>query len=175
VVAGDNRLAGTLGFDHHRQLLEQFLSAQGYRVVDATQTDDSDLIVFLSYGIDQGHTEASAEPSGLSMGAGFDTGSTGRHSSMLYGSYWMPIYASAADTSNSETLYTSAVAVDIVERSSLGDGDPKRLYEGRARSRNRCASITPIFDEMLTALFVDYPGVSGETHTKTIKSNGDSC
>ncbi len=143
IVAGDKRLEDTLEFDHHRQLLEQFLSKQGFHIVAADSSHDSHLLGFLSYAIDSGHSPIRSEPS--------------------------------ADTRSSEVRYSSAIAVDIVERNNLRGSDPLRLYQGRARSSSNCALITPIFNQMLSALFEDFPGVSGQTQTKTIRSNGHSC
>lgn len=171
VMAGDKRLEGTLEFNHHRQLLEQFLIAQGYRPVSADQAgDEPDLLAFLSYGIDGGRAERGSEPGGMTMGIG--VGSGGHRFGTL--SYLIPMYSTPTH-SGSEVIYTSAIAIDIVERANLKDNDPQRLYEGRARSSSRCAAITPIFDEMLSALFEDFPGVSGQTQTKNIKSSGDNC
>ncbi|MEH6651395.1 MAG: hypothetical protein V7707_15320 [Motiliproteus sp.] len=178
VVAGTEELKDTLNFDHHRKLLEQYLSAQGYQVVPSPADNSpptSDYTAFLSYGIDAGNTEVIADNSGMSVGIGVGASSAGRRHSAMYGSYRMPLYGSSAGSNSSETRYTSAIAVDIVDSASLNSDKPIRLYEGRARSSSSCAAITPIFNEMLTALFEDFPGVSGETQTIKVKSSGDSC
>lgn len=178
VVAGTLELKDTLNFDYHRKLLEQFLSNQGYQVVEApvdSNPPSSDYTAFLSYGIDGGNTEITADNSGVTMGIGVGASGAGRHHGGVFGSYRMPIYGANTGSSSTETRYTSAIAIDIVDSASLNSDKPTRLYEGRARSSSRCAAITPIFDEMLTALFEDFPGVSGETQTRSVKSSGDSC
>ena len=174
VMAGDKKLHGTLEFSHHRALLEQRLMEQGYQVT--APGNDSDYVAFLSYGIDGGRTELSSRPvMGTTVGVGFGAVDVDDDGNVFYGSYLMPTFGVVGSTTDSQTLYTSAIAIDIVERDSLEGSDPKRLYEGRARSSGRCSAITPIFDEMLSALFEDFPGVSGQTQTKSVRSSGDSC
>ncbi|MEH6472187.1 MAG: hypothetical protein V7752_13140 [Halopseudomonas sp.] len=162
IAAGNDTVQGTLEFEHHQTVLAQHLEAQGFDVRGPDA--DTDYVAFLSYGIDGGRTEVSSQPTS-SLGIGASRGRAGYRGG-VYGS---------VDTTTSETLYSNTIALNIVERASLATDQPKPIYEGRAKSSHRCKAITPIFDEMLTALFENFPGVSGETQTIKVKSNGDSC
>ena len=49
-------------------------------------------------------------------------------------SYTMPIYGVVGTSTNSQTEYTRAIALDIVEAGSVKEALPNKVYEGRAKS-----------------------------------------
>ena len=88
-----------------------------------------------------------------------------------------PFYGgSIGRTYNTQTWveYNRFLSIDIVEAKSAGSANPVRIYEGRAQSAGRCPTLTGVFDEVLDALFRDFPGVNGKTVFVSIPWDG-SC
>ena len=174
VQAAERQLQDSLEFDYHQGLLEHYLMREGYRIVSSSANPD--YIAFLSYGIDSGTTEVSSRPvMGHRMSVGFGVADVDDDGNVFYGSYLMPSYGVVGNTTSTQTLYTSAIALDIVARDQLDDETPRPVFEGRAQSRGLCSSITPIFDPMLQALFEQFPGVSGQTLTIKVETEDSGC
>ena len=55
--------------------------------------------------------------------------------------------------------------MDIVDAGSLRIGAFRKIYEIRAKSTGGCSVIAEVFDEMLEAMFWDFPGESGKPRT----------
>ncbi len=71
------------------------------------------------------------------------------------------------------TTYTRNVAVDIVTAGSLKDGSPSKIYESRAVSKGSCSQMPEVIDEILEAIFKEFPGESGRSRKVIIPGKFD--
>jgi hypothetical protein len=70
-------------------------------------------------------------------------------------------------------MHRQTVALDIVTADSLNQKESVKLYEGRTISSGDCAVIVEVFDELLEAIFADFPGKNGRNQSRAIDSNVD--
>ena len=83
----------------------------------------------------------------------------------------MPTYGVVGSGTRSVTAYTRAIALDIVDAESMKKGSPRKVYEGRVKSTGKCSIIVEVFDEMLEAMFTDFPGESGKTRRMSVSGD----
>jgi hypothetical protein len=164
VLPFDKSLENSLQFQNYAESIEYYLNSYGFSVVNENQVPD--YIVFLSYGIGSGEESIVSETvtgqtgGGTTYRSGSVYGSGGSVS--YYGtSYKMPTYGVVGSKTYSETNYTSNLALDIVDASSLKSDKPIKIYEGRVKSTGLCADLNSKTDYMVIALFWEFPGTSG--------------
>jgi hypothetical protein len=63
------------------------------------------------------------------------------------------------------TIYRRTVILEIVERARFRPNEPQtyidaRVYSGWVKSDGGCATMAPVIDPMLNALFAEFPGAS---------------
>jgi len=87
-------------------------------------------------------------------------------------SYTMPSYGVVGFANNSVDMYTRAIALDIVDAQSLKNGNPKKVYEMRAKSTGSCSVIAGVFQEILEATFKNFPGENGKVYNAEVESKG---
>jgi hypothetical protein len=157
-----------LEFEFYKEKLETKYSSKGFRIVQ--DPSSAQMIVFMSYGIDDGKNISAAysipQWGKLSGGTTYTQGNVGGYS-YTSSSYSMPEYGVTgyvSGTSN-RTQYARAIAIDVVDAGSFVGGSPKKLQEIRIKSTGSCAVIAGVFDAMLEAGFRDYPGENGKTKT----------
>ncbi|RDE19758.1 hypothetical protein DV711_12835 [Motiliproteus coralliicola] len=173
VQPADPALRDSLEFDHHRFMLEHFLSLEGYRVIDSHQPGaaQTDLVALLDYEVEGVQTEVRSYPH-FSYGFGSYRGSNSVH----FGTHWdrhdWITHQSMAHAS-AQNRFNRILRLQIRANSDASDNPP--IYEGRVQSLGRCSNITPVFNAMLKALFTDFPGQPGQNRKVKIESNGDSC
>jgi hypothetical protein len=63
--------------------------------------------------------------------------------------------------------------VDMVDAESLSSEEPIRIYEGRTISSGSCNMIGEVIDEMIEAMFTDFPSESGKNRTLTVAGVSD--
>ena len=149
-------------FLQFKSRIEQKLAANGYSI--ASNPSEAEYIAFVTYGIDDGQNTVVSTPM---------LGQTGTTVSSSGGSsYTMPSYGVAGSSITSASQYTRAIALDIVVAASVKEGHPKKIYENRAKSVGSCRAISGVFDEMLEAMFEDFPGQSGKKRTVTVSFKG---
>lgn len=85
----------------------------------------------------------------------------------------MPNYTVVGVNNTASTEYTRAIAMDLLDAQSIRDGEPKKLYEVRVKSRGKCANLNQVFPAMLSGMFALFPGESGKT--EHIEVQGDDC
>lgn len=171
VVSADSSVNGSLEFAAYKKKFENKLSMVGYRI--ELDPSNADYIALVAYGIDSGETSAVSTPI-----FGKTSGGATRSSGTVYGasgsvsysssSYTMPTYGVVGSSTKSVTTYNRAVAIDIVEARSFEAGMPKKVYEGRTKSKGSCSIIAEVFDEMLDAMFSDFPGENGRNRRKEV-------
>lgn len=175
VIAADESVDQSLEFQFYKTKIEQRLAAVGYRVASISAADQ---IALVAYGIDTGQTSAVSMPIFGKTGGG-----TSYHSGTVYDgggsasysgtSYSMPRYGVVGSYTGSQTTYSRAIAIDIVNMPK-GKTDPvKSLYQGRVISRGSCSVISEVFEEMLEIMFRDFPSVSGKSKTLKVRSESE--
>lgn len=173
VVAYQAERQQTLEFATYRKVLEGRLAQRGFVIVATPR--EADAVAYVSYGIDSGTTQTDmvAVPQFGQTGGGttYHTGSvrspTGGFASYSGTSYAMPTFGVTGYTAQAVTSerFARHLAIDVVDRASLDQGAPVRLYEGRLVSRGSCPSFAGVFDALVEAMFQDWPGESGRART----------
>lgn len=173
VLAGDINLNNSLEFDLYKQKVEAKLVAEGFSM--AANLDSANFAALLLYGIDDGKQSVVYSPI---------YGQTGRHinaySDVAYDadgkavyirrSYLSPSFGVVGASAKTKTSYRHTIALDIVRADSLSQDKPVKVFEGRTFSSGNCGVIVEVFDELLEAMFVDFPGENGRNRTDSIES-----
>ncbi len=55
---------------------------------------------------------------------------------------------------------------------SLTSSALKKVYEARAKSTGSCSVIAGVFEEILEAMFQDFPGINGKVRSVEVLSKG---
>jgi len=171
VVSGKEDVNNSLEFAAYRRKFEKKLSEVGYAI--ESDPNKADFIALVAYGIDNGETSTVSTPifgqtsGGTTYSSGTVSGSGG---SVNYSgtSYTMPTYGVVGSSTGSVTTYNRAIALDIVEAKSFKEGKPKKVYEGRTKSKGSCSVIVEVFDEMLEGMFSDFPGENGRNRKQVV-------
>ena len=176
VVSGEADVNSSLEFAAYKKKFENKLSIAGYTIEQ--DPNQADYIALIAYGIDEGKTATISTPIFGRTGGG-----TTYSSGTIYGSggsvnysgsnYTMPTYGIVGSSTSSVTTYNRAIALDIIEASSFKQGDPRTVYQGRTRSKGRCSVIVEVFDEMLEAMFSDFPGENGRNRKQSIRADSN--
>lgn len=166
-----------LEFASYAGIVAQRLTQQGYRPVE--RRGDAQLVVSLDYGVDTGREKIVSRPDpfyGFGYGGfgygGFGYGGFGRfggyrgfgYSPFYYGWGGDPFFGGYGGTQiDSYTVYTSFLEMKISRAS-----DGQRVFEGRARARSANDNLTELVPNLVTAMFTNFPGRSGEEVRITI-------
>lgn len=173
VVSGEADVNGSLEFAAYKKKFESKLIASGYKIEN--DPNNADFIGLVAYGIDNGETSTVSTPifgqtgggSTYSSGTVYSSGGSATYSGS---SYTMPTYGVVGRSTGPVTTYNRAIALDIVEAQSFKEGNPKKVYEGRTKSKGSCSVIVEVFDEMLEAMFTDFPGENGRNRKQDVPS-----
>lgn len=161
IVADDPRLAGGLEFAQYAAHLAQKLGGAGY--VAASDAAKADLVVKMRYGVDNGRERI------RSTGFGVDPFYHGYAGYGRYG-YWGHPYRwgfydpflfgglSRYNEVESYTVFTGTLELKI-DRANGG----ARLFEGKAEAQSLSNKLTYLVPNLIDAMFVNFPGTSGET------------
>lgn len=176
VLAKDARLNGSLEFSMYRRKFEDKLSLAGYIVDDNPQT--SDFIALISYGIDNGKSSTVSVPIFGQTGGGTTQYSGSAMGSGGYGTYNGTIYEAptfgiVGNRTQSITKYKREIMLDIFEADSFKSDNPKLVYQGKTSSKGSCSIIAEVFDEMLEAMFTEFPGRNGMNRSQSVVSKAD--
>lgn len=189
VVAQDPEKDGSLEFQRFGELVAAEMAAQGY--APAASYDEATMIVKVDYDVDDGRERVVSDPY-------YDRyGWNGYWGSPYRSSYIRPVYyrdragnlrrtyvrsgygyyrgwddpfwfANGPSRVRSYTEYRSELDVDIVRK----DGGTA-LFEGTAQARSRTDDLGALVPNLVTAMFTDFPGRSGETVKITVKPERD--
>ena len=182
VVPGPGVQSG-LEFNSFAALIASQMEAKGYRPAGAPGV--ADMLVEVSYNVDQGTKEYSVDPFARSR---YDSpfyrgfydpfyggfygrpywsrfGYRGRRSPFYYGwddPFW---YSSGfgPDPIRAYTVYKSQLDLDIVRRA-----DKYQLFDGRARARSQTDELGTLVPNLIEAMFTNFPGTNGETVKITV-------
>lgn len=170
VVADDPRLAGGLEFGQYANLVAGRLTQVGYRQAD--NPGSADLVVRISYGVDNGREKVQSYggyggygygPYGAGFG-GWGWGRGGFYGRRyMYGFYDPFLFGPGYNDVSSYTVYTSQLQMKI-DRAA----DGRRLFEGTAKAQSLSNHLTYLVPNLVEAMFTNFPGQSGETVNVTI-------
>lgn len=161
IVAEDPRLAGGLEFGQYASLVAHKLGGVGY--VPSDDPAKADLVVKMRYGVDAGREKV------RSTGFGADPyfRGYGRYGYWGYPYHWgfydPFLFGPGYDSVESYTVYTGTLELKI-ERAKGGE----RLFEGKAEAQSLSNKLTYLVPNLIDAMFVNFPGKSGETVKITV-------
>ncbi|MBB6124332.1 DUF4136 domain-containing protein [Sphingobium subterraneum] len=162
VVADDPRLAGGLEFAQYAQVVAARLGNLGYR--PSADPATADLIVRLRYDVDQGREKVRSTgfsdpfygPGWYGRGWGRYPGYYGRPYG--WGFYDPFLFGGGYNDVESYTVYTGMLEMRIDKA-----GSGQRVFEGKAEAQSLSNRLTYLVPNLIDAMFVDFPGHSGET------------
>jgi hypothetical protein len=182
VVPGPGVQSG-LEFNSYAALVAQQMTARGYH--QAASTAAADMLVQVSYNVDQGTQEVRVDPFyGRGFHDPFYGGFYGRPYFSRYGYYrsryrspffwgWDdPFWYSSPyagygpgfrDPIRSYTVYKSRLELDILRRV-----DKQQLFDGRAVARSQTDELGTLVPNLIEAMFTNFPGTNGETVRITV-------
>lgn len=103
------------------------------------------------------------DPWGRNLGPGYWRGGYG------FSSGGFSYRGFAMDARQPRRAYTRKIDLAITR---VTGSEPERVYEVEAVSRGGCSSMSAVVDEMLAAIFKDFPGENGAT--KTLRVEGEA-
>lgn len=171
IISADEEKSNSLEFAHYKQKIEDKLVLAGYSI--ATNSDTAKYIAIVSYGIDDGEKSVISTPIFSSPNSLHG----GRLAKSRY-RYSMPHYKQriVGTSTSSITTYNRALALDIVEADELRNTNDKKevkkVYESRVKSIGECDVVAGVFNELLEAMFTNFPGENGQTITAKIPYTG---
>ena len=168
VVADDPALAGGLEFALYADTVEAQMEGLGYTQSDA---ENASLLVRFDYGVDNGRERVRTTGATALRDPFWDPWYRGYHRSRFYRSrfrgawgygFYDPWFG--GPEVRSYTVYTSGIDMKI-DRAATGE----RLFEGKAQAVSTSNRLQHLVPNLVEAMFVDFPGNSGETLRITIK------
>ncbi|MGE4429155.1 MAG: DUF4136 domain-containing protein [Sphingobium sp.] len=160
IVADDPRLTGGLEFQEYANLLSHRLGGVGY--VPAEDPASANLIVRMRYDVDTGRERVRSTgfgPDPFYRGYGYGYW---RHP-YRWGFYDPFLFGSGYQDIQSYTVYTATLDLRI-DRAA----DNRRLFEGKAEAQSLSNKLTYLVPNLIDAMFVNFPGRSGETVKITV-------
>jgi hypothetical protein len=173
VLPGDISLKNSLEFGLYQQKVLEKLMAVGFSRADSLET--ADFTALLLYAVDDGKQSVVYTPI---------YGQTSRrinsYSDIAYDekgravyirrNYLSPNFGVVGASADTKTNYRQTIALDIVKADSLKNDEPVKLFEGRTFSSGACSVIVEVFDELLEAMFIDFPSDNGRNRSQSIES-----
>ena len=166
VVPANPAAAGGLQFTQFAGVVASALQAQGY--APAANPASASMLVTFDYGVDKGQTQYVRDPFALDnpfyRGAYWGRpyysrwGYYGARSPFYYGwddPFFSPVGAYGYSR---QTVYKSFVDVNIRRKA-----DNASLFEGQAQAKSANDNLGTLVPNLVTALFTNFPGNSGET------------
>ena len=171
VLPFKKELESSLEFQNYKKIIEHNLQKNGFNIVQ--EKDTSDFIAFVSYGIGGGKDKPIFSPvfgstggwNGTFRGLPYNWGAGGTNWGAGGTTYSMPTFGVVGSRTGNIIIYTTQLALDLVETSTLESKKVNKIYEGRVKNTGSCSMIPAVMPEMLESLFKDFPKQSGSTHT----------
>ena len=169
VVGNPQATAEDRGFERYKTALEARFAENGFSIV--AEPDAADLVAVFTYGINNGEfrEDVVSVPVFGEAGGGSlihtrtvmpHANGQAAHTGAVY---TMPTFGVVGPSTSTVTraVFTRQIAVDVVAQASLDSESPETVYEGRVSSKGRCGLLPEVMDEMIEALFQDFPHSSG--------------
>jgi hypothetical protein len=147
----------SLEFDLYRSKLERRLVEQGYEVATP---EEARYIARLGYRVEEIRYDT-RQPNVV-----FTTG---------FGSYYRRggVGLLLNEGPRYEEEYLRRVTLTITRTPEELGGEARRIYETTALSKGTCPIMSVVFDEMLAAIFQDFPGQNGQVKTVTVRGEAN--
>ncbi len=157
VEPADPRHAGSIEFRTYAAAVEQEMQRNGFQ--PAPSREAATLLVKLDFGVGPPRERIDTRPGTFVGGWGWGPRGWGWGGWGWGGWYdpwfWGPGFGPEVYT---YTVYPSFVEVAIVRKA-----DSQNLFEGRAQTTTRNSDLPFLVPRLVTALFTNFPGNSGET------------
>ena len=173
VLPGDINLNNSLEFDLYRQKVEAKLLSEGFSI--AHNLASADFAALLLFAVDDGKQSVVYSPIYgqsnrlVSSYADIAYDADGK-AVVVRRNYLSPSIGVVGTSAKTQTNFRHTVALDIVKADSLAQDKPAKVFEGRTISTGDCAVIVEVFDELIEAMFVEFPGENGRNRTDAIES-----
>ena len=160
IVAMGDEETDSLEFQTYAQQVAAQMSAQGYSRAASPET--ASLVVSLDYGVNDGREKIASRPGsrfGYWGGYGYGyPGYFGFRRPLFYDPFYYSGFGRGYDNDvYSYTVYRSFLDMEIKRAS----GEP--VFEGRAEAVSRNDNLPEVVPKLVTAMFTDFPGMSGRT------------
>lgn len=166
IQSKDPAKAGSLEFATYANLVRERLVAQGYQPAAGPQA--ATLVVGLDYGVSNGREKIATRPGfGPRFGLGYGHGfyrypyyyPVGRYGYPYRWGFYDPFWGAGFDYPEvySYTVYKSFVDMEIKRA-----GTNENVFEGRAEANTSSDDLTKLVPNLVTAMFTNFPGRSGE-------------
>ncbi len=152
VTAQDTAQTKSLEFDFYKTRVEQALVKQGFRVANLR---DAQYVAQLDYGVKR---------LDINKGSGMHTGFL---TSGARGPVGMGAGVVVVDDNKNTPVFERKIGLVIAENNA----DAKRIYETTGVSEGACGVLSEVFDDMLAAVFAEFPAANGGSKTIKIKSS----
>jgi len=176
VVPSDPQFENSLEFKHYQLKLEEKFRQQGFMVTP--NKEEARYLAKLGYHINDGETKIESSP--IAGHTGFDpvfyttvVRNKDGSSSYVRSAHWVPTYGIVGSQTRSYTNFTTLVTIDIVDQQQVVEETPAKVYEVKARSEGSCGIVSQIFDEMLEAIFSNFPGENNRVERISVKADMD--
>lgn len=158
VKAADEQLQESLEFDLYRGMLESRLQDLGYTL---ESPEDAQYIARLGYNVSE------IDRSGYQPDIFFTTG---------FGRYYRRggIGFVVNDRPDYRVEYIRILNLTITRAARNAGDEPSRIYEVTAASQGSCPVMSVVIDEMMAAIFQNFPGDNGAVKTVTVRGDA-SC
>lgn len=174
VEPSDPQFKNSLEFKHYKVKLEERFSQYGFNVVNDPLK--ARYIAKLGYHISDGETKTETRP--VTGHTGYEPviytsvvqRSDGSHA-YVHNTHWIPTYGIVGASTRSYTNFTTLVTIDIVDQQQVVEETPAKVYELKARSEGSCGIVSRIFDEMLEAIFRDFPGENNRVDRVSVEAD----
>ena len=170
VMAAHQEMAKSLEFAAYKRKFETQFLQNGIIVV--SEESPANYVAIVNYGIDDGTTttKVGSTPIFGQTGGGYTSHTGSVYSGGGYGtysgsSYSYPTYGIVGSSAYSydETVYKRILTMDIY--SKVNGDEPEKVYEAKISSSGSCGMLNEVIDEIIAALFLDFPGNSGSSET----------
>jgi len=159
VTAAQGLPEKSLELVNYKQKIANKLNDTGYNVV--SEKAQAEYIATFDYDIDEGDTYLVTAPVIRTHSRLMHRGKFAR---LNHRDRYKKINSA---TSNLVTTYNRVLALDISNAQT-----DKRIYEAQVTSIGECEIMAGVFDQLLDAMFIDFPGVNGQIKKAEIPYQG---
>jgi len=168
VTPADPKNQNSLEFANYKNKIEVKLATAGYTIVNDQKM--ADYVAIVAYAIDAGNTALVSTPA-LAPSSYLYENRFPRVPNRRLSVSGPSVINSSVD---SIVIYQRTLSMDIVEASSFktdASEEVIKVYESRVKSTGTCETIASVFEQLLTAMFNNFPGENGKVIVANIPFN----
>ncbi len=164
---------GSLEYSAFKSLISTELSKYQYEEVPL---GEASVVVAFNYTISEGREKLVSTPirGQTGVASSYTTGTVnynyGYGNQGTFSGYttYTPTYGVTGYRSDSETVYTRRVRLQMFDKASLAKRKPKVLYDANVTSEGMYGHIAQVMPTIIKALFKEFPGENGSTREETL-------